>query len=354
MYSLIRKVKEIKDLILVHLQHIHDATQVILQNQQTLLENQNVSFENEATLLNSSKHTIKMLQAQNAELLQQIQYLQNLQQECRDAFLAPPTQIKNQIAAQTSNVLNPETTLIGYLFPYLPHHRVLDIGANVGEFSEQLLLVGYEVYAFEPFPPVFHQLKERCGENPRFHGYEMAIGAADSHMDLHLVTCSGDSSKYDDPSVYSSLKPHAMPQDLAFTETVQVAVRSLESLHRSQEISTDIALVKIDTEGFDLEVIRGMGTFRYPVVVSEFWDRHHFFRDSGALSDLVREMRQRDYHWYIVMCRDSDTNTVSYYCNYDQTPDRSWGNAFFFQDYNLFTNALKWCAAVLPQTYLVR
>lgn len=352
MLSFIEKIKAKSSEVISHLQHIHKVGDETRHAVEVLLAN-------EASLLHSNQRIIEILLEQNqeyqrtqtellqtqTELLQQVQFMYKL---LRPKKFGDPQS------------LDPDKALIAYLRPYLPSRKILDIGANVGDFAEPLLKEGYEIYAFEPFSPIFHQLQERLKDNPQFYAYEFAIGSHDDTMQLHLVTCLANANQYDDPSVYNSLKPHAMPDDLSFAGTVQVRVRSLESLHQSHEIPTDISLVKIDTEGYDLEVIRGMGNNKYPVVVTEFWDAQHVFQDSSStkdtvlLKDVVNEMRQRDYHWYIVTSRDSDTAEVSFYCNYDRTPARAWGNTFFFQDYNLFTNALKWCAAVLPQTYLLR
>ena len=57
-----------------------------------------------------------------------------------------------------------------------------------------------------------------------------------------------------------------MPEGLAFRETVPVTVRKLASLHREDIVPAEVSYVKVDTEGYDLEVIKGMEDYRYPVV----------------------------------------------------------------------------------------
>jgi hypothetical protein len=146
-----------------------------------------------------------------------------------------------------------------------------------------------------------------------------------------------------------------MPDGLVFTSTVPVTVRSLASLHGSSHLPPDIGLVKIDTEGFDLEVIRGMGPQRYPVVVAEYWDEAMPFGGSNAtnaLDALVKEMKRRDYAWYIVFYRVWGQTGTSFYCNHDRSVAYAWGNVFFFREHAIFAEALKWCAAVLPVTYV--
>lgn len=246
--------------------------------------------------------------------------------------------------------------LMVYLYSYLPHQRAIDIGANRGDVSARLLQAGYEVYAFEPFPPVLVQLQERFGQNSSFHAFGYALGSANETRNLHLVVDQTEDKIFDDASFYSSLTRHSLTEGLAFQDSITVEVKTIASLHEAGTLPDDIGLVKIDTEGFDLEVIKGMGNFRYPVVLAEFWDPTFPFGQTGAmnyLADMVPAMRQRDYRWHIVIYRIWGQHEVSYYCNSDYSLENSWGNVFFFQDYEIFSQALKWCSATMPATYFV-
>jgi len=257
--------------------------------------------------------------------------------------------------------LEPEEKLIAFLYSFLPSRKAIDIGANQGDISESLLKAGYQVYAFEPYTPVFEQLCQRLQQNSDFQAYNIAIGSHDTTMDFHICSDQSEAGIFQNPSLYNTLFPHSMPQGLNFTETRPVQVRSLESLHQTGEISHDIGLVKIDTEGYDLEVIQGMGKAQYPVVVAEFWDKNHIFGQSGTLNRLdllVEGMKKRDYHWYLVIGRsDKPSNhgfnyDIFFYGNYPETVDNSWGNVFFFREYEVFKQAFSWCSAFLPMAYL--
>ncbi len=244
--------------------------------------------------------------------------------------------------------------LMIYLYSFLPHRRAIDVGANRGDVSVRLLGTGYEVYALEPFPPVLEKLKERLGNNPNFHALPYALGAVSETRELHVAADQTEDNTYDDATFYNSLTPHSLSEGLVFTETIPVTVKTLASLHEAGTIPTEIGLVKIDTEGFDLEVIKGMGDFRYPVVLAEFWDPSFPFGQVGAmnhLKDMVPAMQERGYSWHIIIYRIWGNHDISYYCNSDYSLENSWGNVFFFQDYKIFSEALKWCNATMPATY---
>ncbi|MBE9261841.1 FkbM family methyltransferase [Microcystis sp. LEGE 00066] len=244
--------------------------------------------------------------------------------------------------------------LMTYLYSYLPHRLAVDIGANRGDVSSRLLQAGYQVYAFEPFPAVIDKLKNRLGDHPNFRLFPFALGSENQTQELHIATDETPDNTYQDASFYSSLTKHSLSEGLVFTDTIPVTVKTLASLQDAEELPKDIGLVKIDTEGFDLEVIKGMGNYRYPVVVAEFWDQNFPFGRSGAMNqlpDLVKAMKERDYHWHLVIYRIWGSSDVSYYCNSAYSLDNSWGNVFFFQDYQVFHQALLWSASVMPATY---
>ena len=94
-------------------------------------------------------------------------------------------------------------------------------------------------------------------------------------------------------------------------------------------IPRDVGLLKIDTEGYDLEVIRGMDDLRPHVLVSEYWAADFVFGQSGTLNrldEMVKEARERGYRWFIVLYRHAGSERVSFYCNYDKSVSNSWGN----------------------------
>ena len=269
---------------------------------------------------------------------------------------------KFKVVTNQSNFQGIEVELMCYLYSYLPYPSALDIGANQGDVTERLLQTGYEVYAFEPFLPVVEKLKNRLSNFSNLHVFPLALGAINEERELHLV---GDQNLVNDPNsqplypdadytLLSSINIHSLPEGMVFTETVPITVTTLETLHQQQQVPSEVGLVKIDTEGFDLQVIQGMGDYRYPVVVAEFWDEKFPFGEFGAdnrLPSLVEAMKLRGYHWFIVIYRVFPNNEVSFYCNHLISVGSSWGNIFFFQEHSIFSEALKWCSSVMPATY---
>jgi hypothetical protein len=222
-------------------------------------------------------------------------------------------ELVRQVYVETNDFesTDPEAGLMSFLYSCLPERKAIVVGAHVGDISECLLRSGYEVYAFESRPPVYEGLVNRfAGGRPGFHSFDFALGSS--------------------------------PSD----GTQLLQARTLEDLHRARTIPEDICLVNIDTGALDLEVIRGMGDHRYPVVVAGFRDR-----ETPTLESLVEVMSARGYHWYAVLYRVLGRTQTAYYCNYSRSLPNTCGHVFFFRQYDVFAQAQAWCSAVLPRTY---
>jgi FkbM family methyltransferase len=266
------------------------------------------------------------------------------------------TQSVRQVCVETSDYasINPEVGLMAFLYSFLPSRNAIDVGAHTGEVTQYLLNAGYDVYAFEPYPPTYARLTTHLNGQGRFHSFQLALGSTTGEAELHLASDSTDDRIFDDPTVFHSLLEHGMPDGLAFEESVSVPLQTLAHLHHDGTLPLDVSLVKIDTEGYDLEVIRGMGDHRYAVVTVEFWDAQIPFANGGlqySLDAMVSEMRERGYFWYIVIYRVWGQNQIAFFCNHERPVPNSWGNIFFFQERETFLQAQQWCAAVLPRTY---
>jgi FkbM family methyltransferase len=335
LHGLISEIEDILETL------ITNDTEILEALTQILMVVPQMQARSEQSLARLAEEVRKEMRALGLELMKQ--------GEARSGGTQAIVQKIDEFSAQ-----NPEVALLQHLYSFLPDNVALDIGANTGRVSERLLATGYTVYAFEPNPPTFEVLQKRFQGESRLHAFPFALGSREGTLDLHVAEdrLGGAAEKYGDPALFSSFVEHAMPGDLPFNKVVPVPVRTLESLRRGGEIPDRIGLVKIDTEGFDLEVLRGMGDVASPVVMTEFWDAVHSFGRSGKgrLEDLVKEMKSRGYPWHLVIYHVDDTSTISYYCNQTRTVPNSWGNALFFREQPLFTQAYAWCEKVLSAT----
>jgi FkbM family methyltransferase len=130
----------------------------------------------------------------------------------------------------------------------------IDVGANKGKYSEALLtLTNSLVVAFEPLPEAFQSL---LSLQRRFPNRIIVIneGLADRDAELELHFGAGDSP-------LASFSTEINEIDYVGSENrniVKVSVSTLDNFFqgRGNELG-DIDLLKIDTEGFEYEVLLG-------------------------------------------------------------------------------------------------
>lgn len=132
---------------------------------------------------------------------------------------------------------------------------VLDVGANVGQFSESLLDYGYKgrVVSFEPTSQAHKIVSDKAA---RFQNWtvaeQCAIGDFDGNIDINVA----------DNTVFSSIKSiHSEYSDYngesKIVDTERVKIFKLDSLKEKYFDSDSRIFIKIDTQGFEQEVLKG-------------------------------------------------------------------------------------------------
>lgn len=142
-----------------------------------------------------------------------------------------------------------------------PGDWVLDIGANIGHYTKRFSdLVGQagRVIAMEPVPATFSLLSR----NARYFRYSnvtlLNFAASDSCQEVNFEV----------PFLGSGLKNYYMARIVEGAHELRVLAISIDSL----TISRPLALAKIDVEGHELSVLKGMsGLIRRdtPVLIVE-------------------------------------------------------------------------------------
>jgi FkbM family methyltransferase len=125
---------------------------------------------------------------------------------------------------------------------------VFDVGGNIGQSVIKFrgLLPGSTIHSFEPSPTVFRQLEENTNGLRRVFAVNAAVGASDGTSVLLENAESGMSSL---------LELGADGWGKVLRET-PVDVITLDGYCAAHDIDR-VALLKIDTQGADLEVLRG-------------------------------------------------------------------------------------------------
>lgn len=134
-------------------------------------------------------------------------------------------------------------------------HLVLDVGANIGQFAEQMRNdIGYsgDIISFEPLSSEFELLKEKAGNDKKWKAINCAIGDVEEKSEINIAGNSYSSS------ILSMLESHeksAPESKYVGQETIDV--KTLDSIMDDLSINEANIYLKIDTQGFESKVIKG-------------------------------------------------------------------------------------------------
>lgn len=132
---------------------------------------------------------------------------------------------------------------------------VIDVGANSGQFAYQLRHdIDYDgrIVSFEPLSSAFTLLQANARNDPNWSVYNFALGDIEGVNEINIAGNSVSSS------LLAMLPSHvqAAPSS-AYIDQEAIEVRTLDSVFGGLRASDHNVYMKIDTQGFEANVLRG-------------------------------------------------------------------------------------------------
>jgi FkbM family methyltransferase len=179
-----------------------------------------------------------------------------------------------------------------------PGDTFIDIGANIGLhslFAAKAMRGSGSIYAFEPTPQTVERLKENVLLNNLTDSISIhPIGLSNQEGTLNLNIADNG---YDAWNSFASIK------HITVSSHVAVPVSTLDSFIVDENIDiSNISLVKIDVEGWEIKVLEGMQkalddkAFSAAFLV-EFTEEN-MFRAGYSCKELFMFLTRNGYNWY--------------------------------------------------------
>jgi FkbM family methyltransferase len=132
-------------------------------------------------------------------------------------------------------------------------HSVIDIGANEGQFAQKIrdIMPNVQIHSFEPIPDVCTDLKLKFSHDNKFSAYNTALG---NENGVSIMTLNESSAASSLLKLNDEAKAHF--SFLKESNDIQIKISKLEDIDFQPKLQKPY-LVKIDVQGFELEVIRG-------------------------------------------------------------------------------------------------
>ena len=174
---------------------------------------------------------------------------------------------------------------LSYLDKVIPDDAVtVDVGANCGLYTRRLARLSRQVHAFEPSQQMARLLRRTSARNVSVH--EVALSDHDG----------------EDGLVYGLASLEARADPSARIVSAHVPIARLDAV-----IDQDVAFVKIDVEGHELNVLNGAVELLercQPVFLVEAEDRHR----AEATRSVFEFFRSKSYRGFFL--KDNDVISV--------------------------------------------
>lgn len=131
---------------------------------------------------------------------------------------------------------------------------LLDVGANQGQYATTMRKLGFtgKIVSFEPLSTVFAKLKEHARDDPNWKAVNLALGSGNETATLNIANKSQASSIREMLPELKKMTPH-----MAYAGTEEIKVRTLDSILHHYVNEEDTIYLKIDTQGYEKNVIDG-------------------------------------------------------------------------------------------------
>ena len=182
---------------------------------------------------------------------------------------------------------------------------ILDIGANVGDWSLMLRKVGYsnEIWAFDP-------MKKNLDR------YDLALKHFGNYKTFQVALSSRAGSQKFFSSLDDSLSGHDSLFDMAtvgyfeHTKETTVKTRTLDS-YSSLLNNKDVSFIKLDVEGSEIDVLNGSDSvLRSGVSFIQFEFGHAARANKTLLFDLIKLLEK--YSFTVCLIKQKSVEKVVY------------------------------------------
>ena len=175
--------------------------------------------------------------------------------------------------------------------------KVIDIGAHKGEFLKNILNIKKVnlIYAFEPQKNIFNELSQKFIENKKVKLFNFAMDKEITNKKLKVNKLSMTSSlaELNVNSFYLKVKNFLTFTKSNFEEEYEVQTNTVDKIF--ENINLEKALLKIDVEGFELNVIKGseIKLKEIPFILLENQFGNHY--KNNNFNDITNHLSEQNF-----------------------------------------------------------
>jgi len=175
-----------------------------------------------------------------------------------------------------------------------PVGSIFDVGANIGQFSEWAAKCFPEtpIHAFEPLSNCLEDLDKVAARFPRIQTHAFALGDESGEVEMYENDFAPSSSLLPMTDRHREIWPKT-----AQDKKTRIRVRTMDEFTRETDIEGPIFL-KIDVQGFELNVLRGgEQTLKDVAVIMSEVQFDAFYENQTDFLQLQNHLAERGFRF---------------------------------------------------------
>ena len=173
---------------------------------------------------------------------------------------------------------------------------IFDVGANGGQFATTMRDYGFagDIFSFEPVAAEFATLAEKAKTDPKWTAVHCALGASEGEKIINVMADSVFSS-FNLPSTAATA---AFKNENRIVGTETVKVWRLDAVISESQLAARLprALLKCDTQGFDLHVLQGTGDHLKDIRLLQVeMSVSKIYQNAPSMTEMLRFLNDRGF-----------------------------------------------------------
>jgi len=170
---------------------------------------------------------------------------------------------------------------------------VLDVGANIGQYGEQLREIGYKkkIVSFEPQKAAYELLRNCAKKEKLWEVHNCALGDKEESAKINIAANSMSSSLLEMlPSHFKSAP------ESEYVSQEEIQVKTLDSVFPMLASQTDRVYLKIDTQGLEKNVLNGAeNSLKLIDAIQLEMSLIPLYRDEPLFDEMYQFLYQKGY-----------------------------------------------------------
>lgn len=171
---------------------------------------------------------------------------------------------------------------------------VFDVGANIGQYAEELRAIGYRgrIVSFEPQAEAHAKLIRNSLHDPQWDvAPRMALGDVDGDAELNLAGNSASSSILKMSAAHVAAAPHSR-----YVGKESISLQRLDSIFHEYIGNAKRPFLKIDTQGYESQVLDGaMESLEHFIGVQTEMSLVELYENQMLFFDMAQRLRNNGF-----------------------------------------------------------